>query len=328
MQEAILLPSHSRIDRVSDNQAVIEIEGLHPGYGITLGNALKRVLHSSLPGAAVTEVKIDGVNHEFSTIDGVLEDVLAILLSLKQVRFKMHTKDPQKVKISITGAQAITAGDIQCPSSVEVVNKDFHIATITDSKTTFTAELTVEAGVGYVTREAHRSDKVEVGVIALDAIFTPVRKVRYEVEDMRVGTSTNYNRLKLSISTDGSLLPEDAFVKAVGILEDQLAQIKTFGNDAADSADATAEEETAQEILQEIQQDKGEQEDTLKIEVEDLKLSSRTINALNKAEIKTIKQLIKYTPEGLRDLDGVGDKAVVEIQESIDKLGVSLSDEA
>jgi len=328
MQEAILLPSHSRVEQVSDNQAVIEIEGLHPGYGITLGNALKRVLHSSLPGAAVTEVKIDGVNHEFSTIAGVLEDVLAILLNLKQVRFKMHTKEPQKVKILVSGEKEITAADIQCSSSVEVVNPDFHIATITDSKTTFTAELTVEAGVGYVTREAHRKDKVEVGVIALDAIFTPVRKVRYEVVDMRVGTSTNYNRLKLSIQTDGSLSPEDAFVQSVEILEGQLAQIKHFGSDEADNASAAAEEETAQEILQEIQQDKGEQEDTLKIEVEDLKLSSRTINALSKAEIKTIKELIKYTPEGLRDLDGVGDKAVVEIQESIDKLGVALSDEA
>lgn len=328
MQNSILLPTHSHIEDASGNQAVIEIEGLHPGYGITLGNALKRVLHSSLPGAAVTEVKIDGVNHEFSTIPGVLEDVLAILLNLKQVRFKMHTSEPQKVKISVSGEKEITAGDIECPSSVEVVNPDFHIATLSDSKAKFVAELTVESGVGYVTRETHQHDKVEVGVIALDAIFTPIRKVRYEVEDMRVGTATNYNRLKLSIQTDGSMTPQEAFVQAVEILEGQLGRIKLFGSKEAEEASAAADAATAQEILQEIQQDKGEKEDTLKIEVEDLKLSSRTINALNKAEIQTIKDLITYTPEGLRDLDGVGDKAVVEIQEALDKLGgVSLREE-
>lgn len=321
--DAILLPKSPRIVRESASEATIEIEGLHPGYGITLGNALKRVLHSSLPGAAVTHVRIEGAKHEFSTIDGVLEDVLAILLNLKQVRFKLHTEGPQTVTIDVKGEREITAADIKCPSNVEVVNPDFHIATLTDSKATFQAELTIEAGVGYIPREMLSKDKVAIGTIGLDAIFTPVRKVRYDIENMRVGTSTNYNKLIFTIQTDGSITPSEAFTKAVTILTGQLKQLEHI-NLEADVVDAPVAEDVRREFLEEAKSVSQEANDAVSTPIEDLKLSSRTINALSKAGVATIADLLKYTHEDLLELDGFGEKALTEVQRAIGTLGFTI----
>lgn len=321
--DAILLPKSPRIVKESGNEATIEIEGLHPGYGITLGNALKRVLHSSLPGAAVTHVKIEGAKHEFSTLDGVLEDVLAILLNLKQVRFKLHTEGPQTVTIDVKGEREVLASDIKCPSNVEVVNPDFHIATLTDSKATFQAELTIEAGVGYIPREMLSKDKVAIGTIALDAIFTPVRKVRYDVENMRVGTSTNYNKLIFTIQTDGSITPADAFTKAVNILSAQLRQLERI-NTEAEVIDAPVAEDVRREFLEEAKSVTQEANDAVSTPIEDLKLSSRTINALSKAGVATIADLLKYTHEDLLELDGFGEKALTEVQRAIGTLGFTI----
>lgn len=323
MMDAILLPKSPRIVKESGNEATIEIEGLHPGYGITLGNALKRVLHSSLPGAAVTHVKIEGAKHEFSTLDGVLEDVLAILLNLKQVRFKLHTEGPQTVTIDVKGEREVLASDIKCPSNVEVVNPDFHIATLTDSKATFQAELTIEAGVGYIPREMLSKDKVAIGTIALDAIFTPVRKVRYDVENMRVGTSTNYNKLIFTIQTDGSITPADAFTKAVNILSAQLRQLERI-NTEAEVIDAPVAEDVRREFLEEAKSVTQEANDAVSTPIEDLKLSSRTINALSKAGVATIADLLKYTHEDLLELDGFGEKALTEVQRAIGTLGFTI----
>ncbi|MEK7659593.1 MAG: DNA-directed RNA polymerase subunit alpha [Patescibacteria group bacterium] len=323
MMDAILLPKSPRIVSESGHEATIEIEGLHPGYGITLGNALKRVLHSSLPGAAVTHVRIEGAKHEFSTIDGVLEDVLAILLNLKQVRFKLHTEGPQTVTIDIKGERVILASDIKCPTNVEVINPDFHIATLTNAKATFQAELTIEAGVGYIPREMLSKDKVAIGTIGLDAIFTPVRKVRYDIENMRVGTSTNYNKLIFTIQTDGSIAPSEAFTKAVSILTAQLKQLEHI-NTEVDIIDAPVAEDVRREFLEEAKSVSQEASDAMSTPIEDLKLSSRTINALSKAGVATIGDLLKYTHEDLLEFDGFGEKALTEVQRAIGTLGFTI----
>ncbi|MBI2625213.1 MAG: DNA-directed RNA polymerase subunit alpha [Candidatus Nealsonbacteria bacterium] len=214
----ISLPTTPKITEKKGNFAKIEIEGLYPGYGVTVGNTLRRVLLSSLPGAAVVQAKIKGVQHEFSTISGVLEDVVNILLNLKQLRFKLYTDEPQMVVLKIRGVKEVKGSDIELPGQVELVNKDAHIATITDKKKELDMELLVAKGLGYEPVERRKREKLQIGVIALDAIFTPVRKVSYKVENMRVGERTDFDRLSLELETDGTISPEEAFFKASEIL--------------------------------------------------------------------------------------------------------------
>lgn len=214
----ISLPKIPRVIERDGNRAIIEISELYPGYGFTLGNVLRRVLYSSLPGTAITSVKIDGISHEFSTIKGVLEDVLEITLSLKGVRLILHGEEAQTITLKAKGKGEVKAGDIDTPSQVEIVNKDAHIATLTSSSASLRAEMRVEAGLGYVQANSEQKEKKEIGVIKLDAIFTPVLKVNFEVENMRVGDKTDYNRLLLDLTTDGTITPEEAFSQAVGVL--------------------------------------------------------------------------------------------------------------
>lgn len=215
------------IKTVSENNAegVFEIEGLYTGYGLTLGNALRRVLLSSLPGAAVTRVKIVGVNHEFSTLEGVAEDIVELGLNLKKIRFRAYTDDPQMLSLKIKGEKEVTAADIETNAQVEVINPEAHIATLTAKGAELNMELTVERGLGYVPIELMKLEKLPIGVIALDAIFTPVTKVNFEVENMRVGDRTDYNRLKLFVHTDGSITPSAALRKASNILQDHFAKV-------------------------------------------------------------------------------------------------------
>src|SRR3989344_2951886 len=191
------------IEQISKNRAVFEIEELYPGYGLTVGNALRRVMLSSLPGAAITSIKIKDVNHEFSTIPDVLEDVVEIILNLKQIRFKVHGDEPQVITLKVKGEKQVKAGDINLVPQVEIANPDTLIATLTSKNAFLEIEMTVEQGLGYSDLETRKKDKQEVGSIAVDAIFTPIKMINYEVEDMRVGDKTNYNRLKFDIETDG-----------------------------------------------------------------------------------------------------------------------------
>src|SRR5680860_901808 len=204
----IILPSKLSIVSEVDTKGVYEIDGLYPGYGHTLGNSLRRIILSSLVGAAITSLKIDGVDHEFSVIDGVKEDVVTILLNLKQIRFRLLTDEPQIVKLSVGGPKKVTAGDIEVSGQVEILNKDLYIAEITN-KNSLSIEMTVEKGLGFVPKDIHQKEKNEVGVITLDAIFTPIRRVAYEVENMRVGDKTNHNRLRMTIETDGTITPRE-----------------------------------------------------------------------------------------------------------------------
>ncbi|MBI2463145.1 MAG: DNA-directed RNA polymerase subunit alpha [Candidatus Spechtbacteria bacterium] len=317
---SISLPKSPRVmehdkTRVGDTmRTVVEIEDLYPGFGVTLGNALRRVLLSSIPGAAITSVKISGVNHEFSTIEGVLEDVLEITLNLKAIRIMLHGDESQRITLKVRGKKDVTAGDIETPSQVEIINKDAHIATLTDKNVTLEMEMEVQAGMGYESVAQRKGDKASVGVIPLDAIFTPVRKANFVVEDMRVGDRTDYNRVKFEIETDGSISPEAAFQTAVQVLVDQfltLLQIETSQKSAASKETEEVEE-------------RGGEEAIMKMPASELKISTRTSNVLEGGGIKTVAGLVKKTEDDLLEVEGMGQKGVDEIKKALKKVKLSL----
>ncbi len=221
----IPLPQKPIFEPVADNVGVFKIEGLYSGYGITLGNALRRVMLSSLSGAAVTSFKIEGVDHEFSTISGVLEDVIQIMLNLKKLRVKLLSDGPETLYLRVKGEKEVTGKDIEKNANVEIVNPDLVLMTITDKKVSINMEMVVEKGLGYQTAEKMQREKLSVGTIAVDAIFTPVRSVQDKTENMRVGERTDYNRLNLKVETDGTITPEEAFEQATTILIDQFAAL-------------------------------------------------------------------------------------------------------
>lgn len=316
----ITLPSKYKILKSEENLGIFEIENLYPGYGITIGNSLRRVLLSSLKGASVTLVKIKGASHEFSTIPHVIEDVVEIILNLKQIRFKLDGDEPQHVTLKIKGEKEVSAKEIDTPSQVTVINSDAHIATLTDKKAELEIEMTIEKGLGYVPVEQRRKEKLEIGAIAVDAIYTPVRKVNYEVENMRVGDRTDFNRIKLLIETDGSISPENALNQAVNILIGQFnALISTRGyvEDGEKEEMQIKTAETAEEA----------EEDVTKIKIEDINLSTRTANTLIENGVKTIGGLIKKTESGLKEFEGMGEAGLKEIKKVLTKMGVSLKEE-
>jgi DNA-directed RNA polymerase subunit alpha len=238
-------PESPKYTELAPNHGKFEILGCYPGYGTTLGNALRRVVLSSLAGAAARSVKIKGVSHEFSTIEGVMEDVVQIILNLKQVRFKLHGDEEGVVKVSLKskGEGPVTASMIKTTSNVEIVNGDQVIATVTDKKTELEMEIEIDRGLGYVPVESReRDDEREIGVIAIDAIYTPVKRVNYEVENMRVGKRTDYDKITLEIVTDGSITPEEAFAKSVSILVGQFSSLATKEGETVAPAEVVAEE--------------------------------------------------------------------------------------
>jgi DNA-directed RNA polymerase subunit alpha len=208
-----------------EKEGVFEIEGLYTGYGITVGNALRRVLLSSLPGAAITQIKINGINHEFSTIPGVLEDVVELMLNFKKVRLRMHVDEAQTVNLKVKGEKKVTAADIETNANLEIVSPEVHIATITNKATELNVELKIEKGLGYVPVEAHKTEKLPIGVIVLDAMFSPVVKANFVVENMRVGDQIDYNRLKLTVETDGSVTPSQAVYQSINILQEHFTKL-------------------------------------------------------------------------------------------------------
>jgi len=239
------LPTKPKITKQEKNKAIFEIEALYPGYGVTIGNSLRRVLLSSLEGAAITQVKIKNVPHEFSTIPGILEDTIQLMLNLKQLRFKIYTEEPQKATLKIKGEKKVKGSDFKIPAQLELVNKDSHIATITDKKTELEIEIQVEKGIGYSPRETRKKEKLAIGTIPLDAIFTPIRRIAFRVENMRVGERTDFDRLFLDIETDGTILPEDAFCQASEILTKQFGLFAETFRPVATSSDLTPGSRTA-----------------------------------------------------------------------------------
>ncbi len=226
----ISIPQASQYTEGKNNTGTIEIPGCFPGYGTTLGNVIRRVLLSSIEGSAITSVKIKGVSHEFSAIDGVLEDVVQIILNLKKVRFRMHGDEKATATLKVKGEKEVTAKDIKTSSDVEVVDNDQHIATLTDKKASLEMEFTIEKGIGYVPSDQHAVEEKEVGAIMVDAIYTPVKRVNYNVENMRVGKRTDYEKVTLEIVTDGSVTPQEAFEKSVDILVEQFRALSGGGS--------------------------------------------------------------------------------------------------
>lgn len=314
------IPQKPKYTPIDEKSGVFEIPGCYPGYGMTLGNALRRVLLASLEGAAVTSVKIKGISHEFSTLDGVMEDAVQIILNLKKIRFKMHSDEPVKVSLKFKGEGKVIAKEIKCPSSVEVVNKDQLIATITDKKTELEMELEISKGLGYVPIEQQERPDKEIGVIAIDAVYTPIKRVNYEVENMRVGKRTDYNKITLEIVTDGSITPEEAFKKAVSILVEQFSVLGGI-----EVIEKDKESEKTEENVEEAEEITEEEIDPLKIKVTDLKnLSTRTLNVLEAGKIVKVKDIVKHSEEELRALEGMGDKGIKEIKKSIGEFGITL----
>ena len=219
----IPLPTSIKTKNISNNNSVFEIESLYPGYGVTLGNAIRRVLLSSLSGAAVTEVKIKDAPHEFATLKGVKEDVLHILMNIKQLRFKIFTEDPQTATLVVKGEQEVTGKDFELPADLKLANPDLHIATLTDKSAQLEIEIKVEKGMGYVFED--KEIKRRVGVIGMDAIFTPIKKVNYDVENMRVGKRTDFDKLSLEVETDGTITPKEAVSQSLDILVSQFQYI-------------------------------------------------------------------------------------------------------
>ncbi len=326
MDYSIILPSKPRVIEEDNEKGVYEIDGLYPGYGHTFGNSLRRMLLSSLPGTAITKVTISGVEHEFSALDGVKEDIINIILNLKQVRIKMFSDEPQTIKAEIKGVREIHASDFKVPTQLEVMNPDLLIATVTDKKKELTIEAMVERGLGYVPREEIEKEKVPVGAIVLDAVFTPVRRVNYEIENMRVGDRTDFNRLRLTIQTDGTITPRKALEDAIKNMIGGLKAIVGFVE-----PESAAEPVAAPNIgipegaLADSERDNiAGSADAFKTRIEDLNLSVRVFNSLTQAGIRTVGGLVKKKPEDLLALEGIGEKAIADIGESLSRFGLEL----
>ena len=287
-------------------------EPLEKGYGITLGNDLRRVLLSSIPGAAITSVKIDGVAHEFSTISGVLEDVTDIVLNLKQVRLKLHANPPRTIKIEKEGEAEVKAGDIITDGSVDIVNPEQHIATLTSKEAKLIMEMTVNLGRGYVPAERNKQEGQPLGTVPIDAIFSPIRKVNFTVRNARVGQMTDYDKLILEVWTDGTITSEKAISLAAKILRDQL-----------DIFLIEEEEETLSELPEEKEEEEIPKEVFYK-NIDELELSVRALNCLKNSHIHLIGELVQKTEDELLKTRNFGRKSLNEIKNVLHQMGLSL----
>lgn len=310
MSKMIQTPGLVAVDDHSASSSTFVIEPLQNGYGMTLGNSLRRVLLSSISGSAITSFKIEGVTHEFTTIPGVREDVVSIMLNLKQLRFRVYGEDAQTVRIVKSGKGPVTGKDIQVNADVEVVNPEQVIATIDDDKAKFVVDLVIEVGRGYRTIE-ESTNKKQSDFIALDAIFSPVVRVRYKVDKTRVGQTIDLDRLSLTVDTDGTISPRDAFEEAAAILVNQYAALA--GKTRIPEQELIGQQQDGEE---------GGSDDgsMLSTSIEDLNLTARTTNALINNDIHTIQDLFALSDAELRDLKGFGSKALDEVKDKLAEL--------
>lgn len=306
----------AEVKKIDKNTAEFVVRPLYYGYGNTLGNSFRRVLLSSVKGAAITAFSIEGSTHEFAAIPGIREDVVDIMLNLKNIRFKVHTDNPVELDLEIKGAnqssekdgeKRVVAGDIKLPAEVEIANPNQVICHIDDPKFVLKMHFVVETGRGYLTIEKSSEERVHSDMIAIDAVFTPVLRVRYKVENTRVGQDTNLQQLNLTIETDGTITPEDAFEEAAAILVNQFTALAGKTRLESTPAPGTTEEED----------DAG-----LSMPIEELDLSARTANALINNDIKTIRDLVMLSENDLKDLKGFGSKALDEVKEKLTELNI------
>ena len=307
MSKAIYNPALSTIDEHSATSVTFVIEPLHHGYGNTLGNSLRRVLLSSVEGAAIVAFRIEGATHEFTTVEGLKEDVVDISLNLKNVRLKVHTDQPIELRLEKSGAGEILASDIKTTADVEIINPEQIIATVDDPKKAVVIDLVVESGRGYRTIEDSSESRLHSDMIALDAVFTPVLRVRYKVDNTRVGQETNLDKLELTVDTDGSISPRDAFEEAAAILVNQYQALA--GSTSVEAAPA-------------LGQAAAEEASELNTPIEELNLTARTANALINNEIRTVHDLVTLSEQDLRELKGFGSKALDEVKDKLAELEI------
>ncbi len=293
---------------VDENRSRFIVDPLEPGFGYTLGNTLRRTLLSRIPGAAITSVRIDGVQHEFATMEGTVEDVVDLILNLKQVVLRVESEEPQTLYLSARGKQDLTAGDLKVPAGVEVVDPDVHLATLSTSGR-IEAEITVERGVGY--RSADRNKKTDtIGVIPIDAIFSPLRNVAYKVESTQVGQMTNFDKLILDVETDGSVSPSEAMSSAGKTLRELLGLFADMAEGIGlELGDVVAAESSSPD---------------LDLPIEALDLSERPRNCLRRAQVHTVGELVEKTEEELLNITNFGQKSLEEVAAKLDELGLSL----
>jgi DNA-directed RNA polymerase subunit alpha len=305
MSKAISNPALAGIEEHSATSATFDIEPLHAGYGNTLGNSLRRVLLSSIRGAAIVAFRVEGATHEFTTVAGIKEDVVDIMLNLKNVKVKVHTDDPIELRLEKKGTGPVTAADIKLSADVEIANPDQIIATIDDPKKSLIIDLVVEAGRGYRTIEDSSTARVHSDMIALDAVFSPVLRVRYKVDPTRVGQDTNLDKLRLTVDTDGTVSPKEAFEEAAAILVNQYTALA--GSTTVEAAPVPG-------------QGSDDETSELNTSIEELNLSARTANALVNNDIRTVHDLVTLTEQDLRELKGFGSKALDEVKDKLAEL--------
>ncbi len=307
MSKVIHNPALASVEETAANSASFVIEPLQAGYGNTLGNSLRRVLLSSIKGGAIVAFRVEGASHEFTTVEGIKEDVVDIMLNLKNVRVKVLSDEPVEVRIEKKGAGTITAADIKTTADVEIINKDQIIATVDDPKKSVIIDLVIEAGRGYQTIEDSSVNRLHSDMIALDAMFSPVLRVRYKVDSTRVGQETDLDKLQLNVETDGSISPREAFEEAAAILVNQYTALA--GSTTVEAAPA-------------LGQDLADEGSELNTPIEELNLSARTANALINNEIRTVRDLVTLSEQDLRELKGFGSKALDEVKDKLAELDV------
>ena len=301
------LPLKPKIIQEKKNIGLIEIKGLYRGYGVTIGNSLRRILLSSIQGSAITQVKIKNVSHEFSTLPYVKEDVVQIIMNLKKLRFKLCTSESQKTVLKVKGERIVYGSDFKLPAGLELANKNEKIATLTDKRAEIEIEAKIEQGIGYMPIEEREEDKPEIGVIFLDAFYSPVIRVCTKIKNMRVEKRTDFDKLTIEIETDGTITPLQAFLSAVNILMKHLSLFK----------------ETFKDL--EKKEEKKEIEFLLKSDIKNLNFSQRTTSSLLEAKIKTLNDILKRSRGELKEnVKGLGEKGIEEIKEKIQEMGFSL----
>lgn len=329
----IVLPHKLKVVSEDGPQGSYEIEGLYPGYGHTLGNSLRRIILSSLPGVSITSVKIKGADHEFATLDGVREDVLTILLNLKKIRFSLAGEETSTITLSAKGKKMVTGADFDTVGGVEVMNPEQHIAEITATNGELSIELRLAKGIGFVSKEDFVKENLEVGQILVDAIFSPIRKVNYEVSNMRVGDRTDYNRLLINLETDGSMTAQEALESSLNIMIDQFRAILDLKELENEKRYHTSLNEDMRESISDDEEDfllddidEDEKVELLKTRINTLDLSTRTEKALSDESIRTLGGIVQKTEKDLLDIDGFGAKSLEEVKEVLNTFKLTLKD--
>lgn len=322
IQEEIGLPK-IKSETLAPNHAIFTISPLPSGYGMTIGNAFRRVLLSSLPGAAITSVKIEGVTHEYATLPGVQDSILDIILNLKELQIKKTSKEPETIKLSVSKEGEVLAKSIEHSSNIEILNPDLYITSLTKKTAKLKMEMTVEKGVGYVPVTLRKKSNKELGVILVDAIYTPVKKVRYDVSNTRVGEMTDLDKLTIEILTNGSITPDDSLKFSASVLKSYFDLFLIEGEEVEKDFQSDRQQVKAKEMQEEEEESKKETYTPIEI----LNFSPRTLNSLINGGIGSIEQLVKCTPSKLGNFRGFGKKAMTEVSDALATRGLKLMDE-